>query len=1311
MACFPKLGSRWKWKGRRSRANVTNAQCALSGNTNHAFVQGPNTHMQPVESVATCHPTAAETVPTVKGTGPSQTTPGQGPPKTVDANPDVWPEAYEVFAGRVPDLAAAYHEHLSTISAADTSGPTDHFTKKMSPGWVNSVVDQLQEKRLKEQWGFEFRGKDIKIRAQIEKLAKVFVWCNGIVKDALSAQPYAALAWSGVSILFPLLTAVSAQHEAMLVGFESAHRVLVYWRAYQALLSDNVSISGNRTAWDALVDLYSHIFEFQARVICHLSSAPLSRAWDKLTGKDDWQTMSSRLTGRSDHCKKCTDITHQAKAQETFEAHLRQMYELQTAVRQIYDLMEEKRKQWLDNLDDQRETKLLGDLASDHEGRKNLVPTKVKGTCSWFVDDPKFREWRDSAESSLLWVSAGPGCGKSVLSRSLIDECQLSMSPATAIVCHFFFKEGNSDASHSYDALSAIVHQVFIRDLTGQCIGRALSRHKNELSRETALNLWDILLECASTQGSGEIICVLDALDECMERGRQIIIDNLRKLYSNDGAAVRRTCKLKFLVTSRPYDTIEQSIGMIPDVLHLRLDGDAQATAINRDINLIIDERIPQLLSRFSPDDCQLVSDSLKQMSNRTYLWLRLTFDIIEGSPISYGRLCDVNTLLRKLPQEHADAYDRLLDLKSDPIHTTNLFKIMLSAERPLGLEEMNCALAYAGTDGVSEVELWPDDSFKGFVENLSGLLVTVHDSKLSFIHQTVREFLTEGPNEMPTDGSKWSWRGRLTIPKCHHTMSLSCIRYLSIPELAKSLDNRTPRRNYPFFQYANCYWPLHYRGQDDESRSNLLTEARDLCRDDRKWMTSAKDFMLVVMYQYDLVRPSWSECPDLVVAAYNGLDLVVRSIMNESDLDIDVYWKTFGTALKAACFQGHHDVVTTLLQHGARVNTEKERYGTPITTAIRCGHVGVIKAILENRGQEVIVTQEDATFAAGNIHGKEIIPLLVQARGNQIITEEVFGEALEKGDEEFITLLLPMLPIPIVFGEDLLMRTVLNRLRGHKIMALLLKQRGNGAKIPQYFRPVLIEYFDCLCIALLFETQKDRVKITHDDLVNAAKNARHGGKVIHFLFKIMGFQVQITHKIFRAALKNWGNGKEVLTVLLEKDPDFLDVRGEDGQSPLHIAARYGNSGVVELLLKKGFDWDVKDEEGNTPLIIATSLPLRGDSFGVAQLLLEKGADWRIPREDGRTPLLSASFGPYHEVGNIIRLLLGYGADLDAPSLYRGWTPLHAASSTGQALTIRMLLAEGADRNVPDEDGRLPWEIASCNGYEEAATLLKDSVD
>lgn len=56
-------------------------------------------------------------------------------------------------------------------------------------------------------------------------------------------------------------------------------------------------------------------------------------------------------------------------------------------------------------------------------------------------------------------------------------------------------------------------------------------------------------------------------------------------------------------------------------------------------------------------------------MKNRTYLWLRLTFYIIEQSPSDYSRTSDVETLLKSLPEEHSQAYEKILEQKKIEAH------------------------------------------------------------------------------------------------------------------------------------------------------------------------------------------------------------------------------------------------------------------------------------------------------------------------------------------------------------------------------------------------------------------------------------------------------------------------------------------------------------------------------------------------------------------------------------------------------------------------------------------------------------------
>ena len=121
---------------------------------------------------------------------------------TVSATPwtsesrDLWKSAYDKFRKEEPDLLGGYDKHV----LGDTAVNTDLSSRES----IETALSKLLADREKKQWKFSVLGHDVKIRAQIMRLTNVLKWSDQLVKDAVSTQPYAALAWSGVSLLLPV---------------------------------------------------------------------------------------------------------------------------------------------------------------------------------------------------------------------------------------------------------------------------------------------------------------------------------------------------------------------------------------------------------------------------------------------------------------------------------------------------------------------------------------------------------------------------------------------------------------------------------------------------------------------------------------------------------------------------------------------------------------------------------------------------------------------------------------------------------------------------------------------------------------------------------------------------------------------------------------------------------------------------------------------------------------------------------------------------------------------------------------------------
>jgi hypothetical protein len=626
------------------------------------------------------------------------------------------------------------------------------------------------------------------------------------------------------------------------------------------------------------------------------------------------------------------------------------------------------------NYEDQNERNLLQALASDYEDDKNYNPLRVPGTCEWFFQGNEFRNWRDSDRSTLLWISAGPGCGKSVLSRTLIDENRLSTNVTTSTICYFFFKDGDERRMSATNALCALLHQLFIHDATGTLIQNAVVSHRNHGTNlaNNFSELWRLFLQCVSSPELGEVVCLLDALDECNGDSMEQLLRNLEELYSKPQLS-SSISKLKFLITSRPYDRVEKSLQNFPDTTaYLHFDGDDKSAEISHDIDLVIDAKLQKVARNFRESDRQMISKQIKDMENRTYLWLHLTFDIIEQSPSAYSRRSDVKELLSGLPSKVSDAYEKILDRSRNELQTRTLLEIVLGASRPLSLDEANIALTMAlNQDGFDcyaslEADLWPQDDFKSVVKNLCGLFINVYDSKLFFIHQTAREFLTDSHQ-----GEKW--KGRLSMTESHKRMALVCLSCLT--HLDGQGSAMEIRARFPLAQYSAENWMDHSRPTETESEvlDRVLkfflqqTQAYaywwKLFDPDLPWLDDRDYEMGPPLYYASLlglqrttqvlldkgadINAQGIRASALQQASHAGHEGIVKQLLAKG-ADVNAQGIR-GSALHLASYAGHEEIVKQLLAKGADINAECKYGSAPLHLASLKGHEGIAKQLLAN--------------------------------------------------------------------------------------------------------------------------------------------------------------------------------------------------------------------------------------------------------------------------------------------------------------------------------------------------------------------------
>lgn len=196
---------------------------------------------------------------------------------------------------------------------------------------------------------------------------------------------------------------------------------------------------------------------------------------------------------------------------------------------------------------------------------------------------------------------------------------------------------------------------------------------------------------------------------------------------------------------------------------------------------------------------------------------------------------------------------------------------------------------------------------------------------------------------------------------------------------------------------------------------------------------------------------------------------------------------------------------------------------------------------------------------------------------------------------------------------------------------------------------------------------------------------------------------------------------------LLDGEPGLVRARGPGGETPVLLACYHRRPAVVGVLRARGAPLDVFEAaaagdvarlaslgaerpdrlsayagDGWTPLHLAAHF---GETAAV-RLLLGLGADPRARSRNAleNTPLhaaLAGTAGP-----DLVDRLLSAGAEVNAAAA-GGFAPLHLAAARGDRTLVTRLLLRGAEVAARTADGQTPGALARAHGHESTARLLE----
>ncbi|KAJ5909044.1 hypothetical protein N7495_001726 [Penicillium taxi] len=602
-----------------------------------------------------------------------------------------------------------------------------------------------------------------------------------------------------------------------------------------------------------------------------------------------------------------------------------------------------------------------------YEWYKNRVEARVEGTCEWFLTHGHFQTWLEEDSGPLL-VSADPGCGKSVLARYLVDE----ILPKSSIICYFFFKD--QDQNTVSQVICAILHQLFSNNLS--LIKHAIEEfQKNSQSLVKLIGpLWSIFEKATQDPQAAPVIVVLDALDECDESEFMDLMLNIKRQVHSVKSDSR---KLKFLLTSRPYNRITDKFrDLRNDFPFIHIPGEEESENISKEIGHVIQSRVNQLSIEkgLSVEIQTHLALKLSKVAHRTYLWIYPVFEYLEQKNFT-KTIKGINRMFESLPKNVYDAYEQILAKSEDQLMVRRTLSIILAAEQPLTLSEMNVALAIDDeTKFFNDLELEKGLDFASRLRTSCGLFISIHHDRVYFLHQSAREFLLADMLLPAINVSGSLWQHSFTREDSHRVLVEICVAYLDLFNNETIPTERTGEEvsqigRYSLLKYSVVEWGNHYRKDCIGADDNITFAAIHITTPDSKaWSAWCR------LFWGSTGRDPSEKVSSIMICSYMGLGSIVNLLVEKgADIETEdkdgqtpLSWasknghetivklllgKEYGqTPLSWASKNGHETVVKLLLEKGADIKT-KDKYGrTPLSWASENGHETIFKLLLEKR-------------------------------------------------------------------------------------------------------------------------------------------------------------------------------------------------------------------------------------------------------------------------------------------------------------------------------------------------------------------------
>ncbi|KAK3689356.1 ankyrin repeat-containing domain protein [Podospora appendiculata] len=1210
--------------------------------------------------------------PAVLSDNPSLKYPSHGSPEHAVDGIDLWNQAYENLRVEEEGLILDYEDKLSSdlVTRPGLAGGPEISKRELMETILGYKMDEVN----RDTWKLKFGSNEVQVKDLVEPVLGVIDWANEYITGAVEANPYASVAWAGVSLLLPLLLNPSSQAESLAKGLDYISSLIVQGRMREELYSRRYESNGDSDDFPASV---SHLAssKFQATSYCYYAKNSAFRLGLDVIKWNDWESMLVEIKERERVFSSIADVWRDAVYNDEFAAAETRHQEIMRRWGSVRKDVSGLRKAIEEAQMEEKRLELLSWLCSldPSENHNAALDRHEDGTSVWLVEESReFEIWKQ-APGSLLWLHGKAGSGKTILSSSVIKHLRKkhASDPETTLA-YFYFSFSDSRKQNVIEMLASLLKQIVSQRPNIPQPFKDLGVFKEKGERPDSKTLEDIIM----TSVRGFSAC------PALNGERRKLLNSIRCIVE------AAPDNLHIFCTSRNEADINTAMSpLLPTPSRAAIDLTAHRDVVDHDIRLFID-------STLSSFDYNSWPAGIKE--EYVYYQLETLRDL--SSPAL------IRTALQDLPVGLDATYDRVL-MSIDPKFQPQVLTLEQLAEvfiirpgrtpaydhnerlfEPEDVLKYLPGLVYVGSHAVDSNSVASVDSYSWYSPSV--------DKYVRLIHFSVKEYLISSRIAQSAVASHFS----LSEEYAHQYIARSCVEWLLQYENESMAQDLEPPFHHGDRQYASdlnvhnyalAHWMWHLEAVPRESWSTDIAYAAGYLLGCRSWFVDyfnvAVQFMgsyhklyslsfLLMMWLRPYLHTTRLGLSQLTEWLTSG-DPEVNEYVTQEDLDV---------TLQVASYGGDVTAIQSLLDSGANPDAKGVTMLGPAMRAAACaGNLAAVRHLLKN-GADINQSSgegcESPLRTAAASQQLEIVQLLVD-RGADI-TLSTSGEKCA-------------LTSALSFGGDQIRNWDLAYLSwelSFQCLQILLKKIASKQS-GDYGYP--------LQAACLDSGQASHFAVTV--LLDAGANVnslggRYGTALQAACCEVEASGVNRIRHSYRPMPDVPGRALKCVETLIDHGADVNTQGGEYGTALQAECYHHAH----EITLDKQADVNIKGCKYGTAL----QAVCRKGSIDTAQLLLDHGAE--VNTKSGKYgTALHAAASCDRRGADMLRSLLDNGAEVNENCGKFG-TALQAACHSGSLENVRFLLEHGADVNTT---GGLYGTALQCACFEQNLDIVQLLLD